>query len=222
MNFRLLSRRSTNIATSMYRENSKNICLKIFVFWAVPLWPSTPLITSKVVLRHPSGKIDVQLCTMRKCCARVLSDFECNVVRHWVVKCNILRPLRIEMKLIFLLFLSAQRCLWHVLDILEFFQKRKSFPLFVLYFCILYFFCCVPMFIFTKFVFVHMSLCFLVLVLCFLVCLFVFLCLWRCLSWKLATPTQESLPYTFSVWFALLNMFQAQLVEVQTQRNAPN
>ena len=112
---------------------------------------------------------------MRKCCARVLSDFECNVVRYYVVRCNIMRPLRKEMKLIFLLFPSAQRCLWHVLDILEFFfRKERVFPyLFCIsvfcifsavYLCLyllnLYLYTCLCVSLFLFCVFLSVFLCF--------------------------------------------------------------
>ena len=79
------------------------------------------------------------------------------------------------MKLIFLLFLSAQRCLWHVLDILEFFfRKERVFPyLFCIsvfcifsavYLCLyllnLYLYTCLCVSLFLFCVFLSVFLCF--------------------------------------------------------------
>ena len=210
------------IATSMYRENSKNIYFKYF---CVLGGASLTLDASDYLKgRLKTSKWKNWCATLYN--AEMLSirwlRVQCSTILRYKVQNSEVTEDRSEIDLP-----PLSQCTEVSLACFVYFRilsrEEKVFP---------YLFCINVMFvffsvvylcsIFTKFVFVHMSLCFLVLVLCFLVCLFVFLCLWRCLIWKLATPTQESLPYTFSVWFALLNMFQAQLVEVQTQRNAPN
>ena len=80
------------------------------------------------------------------------------------------------MKLIFPLFLSAQRCLWHLLDILDFFSEKKEFSLicFVFLYFVFFLLCtyvlsllnlylytclCVSLFLFCVFLSVFLCFC---------------------------------------------------------------